>query len=217
MKSLMVLIALTTLASATLGAAFKEVSFATSDGGQIFANLYGKGSNAVVLAHGAVFNKESWHTQALMLEERGLKVLAIDFRGYGKSKAGKKGKTLSLDVLAAIEYLKGQGAEKVSLLGGSVGGRASAEASVVSEPGDIHRLVLLANPPFGSPQKLKGGKLFIVRVGDRLAASVKKEFQKAAKPKRLELLPGDTHAPHIFKTDQAGKLEKLIVGFLTEE
>lgn len=157
MKSLMVLIALTTLASATLGAAFKEVSFATSDGGQIFANLYGKGSHA------------------------------------------------------------GQGAEKVSLLGGSVGGRASAEASVVSEPGDIHRLVLLANPPFGSPQKLKGDKLFIVSEGDRLAASVKKEFQKAPKPKRLEVLQGDAHAQHIFKTDQAGKLEKLIVGFLTEE
>ena len=66
----------------------------------------------MVLAHGLVFKKESWYTQALMLEERGLKVLAIDFRGYGKSRAGKKGKTLSLVALAAFDYLKAQGAEK---------------------------------------------------------------------------------------------------------
>ena len=48
-------------------------------------------------------------------------MLAIDFWGYVKSKAGKKGKTLSLDILAANDYLNGQGgAEKVSLIGGSV-------------------------------------------------------------------------------------------------
>lgn len=54
-----------------------------------------------------------------------------------------------------------------------------AEASVFSEPGDIHNcLVLLANPPFRLPQKLKGGKLFIINEWDRLADSVKNEFQK---------------------------------------
>ncbi len=52
---------MTTLASAKLGAAFKEVSFAASDGGQIFANLYGKGSHAVVLPHGAANNRELAH------------------------------------------------------------------------------------------------------------------------------------------------------------
>ncbi|MBN12219.1 MAG: hypothetical protein CMI17_04345 [Opitutaceae bacterium] len=50
---------------------------------------------------------ESWHTQALKLGERGLKVLAIDFRGYVKIKAAKKEKTPSLDILAANDYLNG--------------------------------------------------------------------------------------------------------------
>lgn len=209
-----VLFALVSFAS---GAEFSEVSFETSDGGKIYANLYGKGAHAVVLAHGAVFDKESWHEQAIKLKERGLRVLAIDFRGYGKSKAGKKGKVLSLDVLAAIDYLKSQGAEKVSLLGGSMGGRASAEASVASEAGDIHRLILLAHPPIGSPKKLKGDKLFVVSEGDRLAPSVKEQFQKAPNPKRLEILDGSAHAQHIFKTEKANELMKLIARFLTEE
>src|SRR5262245_33846037 len=38
----------------------REVSFPTDDGGRIFAILSGSGEHAVVLAHGAAFNKESW-------------------------------------------------------------------------------------------------------------------------------------------------------------
>lgn len=214
MKTLIGWMGLIALAGATLGAEFEEVSFKTSDGGEIFANLYGEGSRAVVLAHGAVFNKESWHLQAMALKERGLKALAVDFRGYGKSTAGKKGRTLSLDVLAAIDYLKSQGAETVSIVGGSMGGRASAEASVASKPGDIYRIILLAHPPIDSPNEIKGDKLFIVSEGDRLAASVQSQYKKAAKPKRLEILEGSAHAQHIFKTNQAEKLTNLIFDFL---
>ena len=41
-----------------------------------------------MLAHGAIFNKESWAKQAQLLAKEGFAVLAIDFRGYGKSQAG---------------------------------------------------------------------------------------------------------------------------------
>ena len=106
----------------------------------------------------------------------------------------------------------------MSLIYGSVVGGASTEASVFSELEDIHNcLVLLANPQFVSLQKVKIGKLFIISEWDRLEASVKKEFQKAPKSKCLEFLQGITHAQDIFMTIQAEKLEKLIVGFLTEE
>ncbi|MCY3730875.1 MAG: alpha/beta hydrolase, partial [Rhodospirillaceae bacterium] len=68
---------------------FREVSFPTSDGGVIFANLYGEGAHAVLLAHGAVFEKQSWDAVARQLAAAGYRVLAIDFRGYGKSRAGR--------------------------------------------------------------------------------------------------------------------------------
>ena len=67
----------------------QEISYPTSDGGEIFANLYGQGSHAVLLAHGAVFDKESWDPLARRLSAAGLQVLAIDFRGYGKSTSGE--------------------------------------------------------------------------------------------------------------------------------
>src|SRR5947199_3179182 len=38
----------------------QSISFPTQDGGLIFADLYGGGDRAVVLAHGGRFKKESW-------------------------------------------------------------------------------------------------------------------------------------------------------------
>ena len=64
----------------------KTVSFSTGDGGVIYADLYGQGERAVVLAHGGRFNKESWAKQARILASAGFRVLAIDFRGYGQSR-----------------------------------------------------------------------------------------------------------------------------------
>ncbi len=82
-----------------------EVAFTTADGGEIHGHLYGDGGHAVVLAHGMVFDKESWRPLAERLAAEGLMVLAIDFRGYGRSQPGSEESRLELDVLAAIRYL----------------------------------------------------------------------------------------------------------------
>ncbi len=67
-------------------AAQTAVSFPTDDGGLVYADVYGEGDRAVVLAHGGQFNKESWKKQAETLVAAKFRVLALDFRGYGKSK-----------------------------------------------------------------------------------------------------------------------------------
>ena len=186
--------------------AFREVSFATSDGGRVFANLYGTGDHGVVLAHGAIFNKESWAKQSEQLAAKGYRVLAIDFRGYGKSKAGSMGNRLELDLLAAVGYLRDHGAKRVSVVGGSMGGGAAAEAAVEAKEGDIDRLVLLAHSPVSRPEKMKGNKLFIVSEGDGSKRSVQRQHEAAAEPKKLVIMPGDAHAQHIFRTKHAEEL-----------
>jgi hypothetical protein len=45
-------------------AAQQTVSIPTEDGGIVYADVYGHGDRAVVLAHGGQFNKESWGKQA---------------------------------------------------------------------------------------------------------------------------------------------------------
>jgi alpha-beta hydrolase superfamily lysophospholipase len=197
-------------------AAQKLVSFSTPDGGLIYADLYGEGGRGIVLAHGAQFDKSSWEKQARVLVKAGFRVLAIDFRGYGQSRAGAESGKLYIDVLAAVRYLHRDGAKTVSVIGGSMGGGAAAAAAAASEPGEIDRLILLAPAPVAEPQNLKGRKLFITSRGDPVAAKIREQFARAPDPKELYILEGSAHAQHIFATELGEGLMNEILRFLYE-
>src|SRR3954447_16210936 len=173
------------------------VSFSTQDGGVIFADLYGTGARAVVLAHGGQFNKESWASQAQTLAAAGFQVLAIDFRGYGKSHgpgdSDPMDAPLQLDVLAAVRYLHDHGAKTVSVVGGSMGGGAAGDASIASKPGDIDRVVFLGAHPNGPADKLQCASLYIVARDDANAdgprlPEIQKAYEKSPQPKQLIIL-----------------------------
>ncbi len=214
------------LASAGEASAPELVSFPASDGGVVYADLYGEGGRCVVLAHGRRFNKESWAKQARELAAAGYRVLAIDFRGYGKSRGGPGSKggydDLHLDVLASIRYLRESGAKSVSLVGGSMGGWAAAEASVEVATGEIDRLVLLAHSAIEHPERMKGRKLFIVARDDPSSngtpglIEIRQQYEKAPEPKELLILDGDAHAQYIFETEQGERLMREILRFLSE-
>jgi pimeloyl-ACP methyl ester carboxylesterase len=196
----------------------KEVSFSTPDGGTVFAYMHGSSGRAVVLAHGMRFNKESWNNQAAQLATAGFRIIAIDFRGYGKSVPGSNARPgfddMYQDVLAAVRYARETGAKTVAVVGGSMGGFASANAVINGRPGEIDRLVLLANPPIERPELITPPKLFVTTEGDSLAAQVSDQYRKAPEPKELLVLPGSAHAQNIFATDQGGLLMKAILRFL---
>lgn len=203
------------------------VSFPTQDGGLIYANLYGKGGRGIVLAHGGRFAKESWEKQARALVKAGFRVLAIDFRGRGKSRGGAQTQPsddgLRYDVLAAIRYLRKSGAKTVSVIGASFGGGAAAEASVEAEPGEIDHLVLLAHSPIARPEQMKGRKLFILTRDDfsgdnkipRLPR-IRDQYERASGPKELVILEGSAHAQFIFETEQGERLMGEILRFLSK-
>jgi len=208
----------------TVVPAQQGVSFATDDGGRVCADLYGHGSKAVVLAHGGRFNKESWHNQALTLESAGFKVLAIDFRGFGCSRGpGQENfdsAPFEKDVLAAVRYLRSNGAKTVSVVGGSFGGGAAGDASIKSAAGEIDRIVLLGAAPNLPADGLKSRTLFIIArddsngSGPRLPA-VRAQYEKAPQPKQLLVLDGSAHAQFLFQTDQGARVMDEIVKFLS--
>lgn len=214
-----------TIAASTLPQAREPVSFPTSDGGFVYADAYGKGDRAVVLAHGGRFNKESWEKQAHVLAAAGFRALAIDFRGYGKSRGPGQGDPmgapLHLDILAAVRYLHGKGAKSVSVVGASMGGGAAAYAAMEAKPGEIDRLVLLAADVEGAPEKLQGRKLFILArddlgPGDRpRLPKIRADYEKAPEPKEMVILDGTAHAQLIFDTDQGARLMSEILRFLS--
>jgi pimeloyl-ACP methyl ester carboxylesterase len=210
---------------AQVACAQKTVSFPTEDGGVVFADLYGSGDKAVVLAHGGQFNKESWAPQARRLVAAGFEVLAIDFRGYGKSHGpGDKDPMdapLQLDVLAAVRYLHTSGAKSVSIVGGSMGGGAAGDASIASRPGEIDRIVMLGAAPNGPAEKLKSPALFIVARDDTSGdgprlPGIEKQYEKAPQPKKLIVLDGSAHAQYLFQTDQGERVMREILRWLRD-
>ena len=208
----------------TLAVAQHTVSFPTEDGGHICADLYGQGTRAVVLAHGGRFNKESWGEQAQDLASKGFQIVAIDFRGFGCSTGPGQSNfdtaPFAKDVLAAVGYMKANGAKTVSVVGGSFGGSAAGDASIESAPGEIDRIVFLGAAPNLPAEKLKSRALFIVAredsngSGPRLPG-IRAQYEKAPEPKELIVLDGSAHAQFLFQTDQSSRVMDEIVRFLS--
>jgi len=202
----------------------KTVSFPTEDGGVVFADEYGAGEKGVILAHGGQFSKESWAKQAQILSDAGFHVLAIDFRGYGKSHgpgdSDPMDAPLHFDVLAAVHYLRRNGARIVSVIGGSMGGGAAGDASIRSKPGEIDRLVLLGAAPNDQANRLKSATLYIVARDDanddgpRLP-KIREQYQRSPQPKKLIVLNGAAHAQWLFQTDQSERVMREILSFLS--
>ena len=202
----------------------KTVSFPTEDGGVIYADVYGDGDRGVVLVHGGQFNKETWAKQAQALAAAKFRVLAIDLRGFGKSRGPGDSESmdapLHLDVLAAVRYLRKAGARSVSVVGASMGGGAAGDASILAQPGEIDRIVFLGASPNQPADKLKSASLFIVARDDanddgpRLPG-IKSQYDKAPQPKELIILDGSAHAQFLFQTDQSDRVMREILRFLS--
>jgi pimeloyl-ACP methyl ester carboxylesterase len=212
------------LALAAVASAQQNISFPTEDGGHVCADLYGRGSKAVLLAHGGRFSKESWREQASTLASAGFQVLAIDFRGFGCSTGpGQQDfdtAPFEKDVLSAVRYLKAHGATAISVVGGSFGGAAAGDASIKSQPGEIDRVVFLGAAPNLPADKLKSRSLFIVAREDRSGSGlrlpgIQAQYERAPQPKQLIVLDGSAHAQFLFQSDQAARVMQEIVRFLS--
>jgi pimeloyl-ACP methyl ester carboxylesterase len=216
-------LALTVLLFAGLTMAQEHVSFPAPDGYRLHGDLYGKGPQDIVLAHGGRFSKESWDKQAQFLSQHGFRVLAIDFRGYGQTIAGTETSDEKSypDVLAAVRYLHSAGARSVSIVGASMGGDAAADAAIAARPGEIERIVFLGSDGGTSPERLQGRKLFIVSRNDQSSDGprlprISEHYGRAPEPKKLVVLEGSAHAQFIFDTDQGPRLIQELLRFLSE-
>lgn len=193
----------------------KEVYFKTQDKATIYADFQHNGAHAVLLAHGAIFNKSSWGDFEQALLAKNYTVLAIDFRAYGKSTRGDNPNALYQDVLAGVQFLQAQtGISKITVLGASMGGAAAAKANVMSKPQSIDQLILLSPASVYHPEKLNGDLLFIASKDEYLSKSLQQAYKKAPQPKMLKLISGSAHAQHIFKTPQSVTLTTIILDFL---
>ncbi len=93
----------------------------TNDGTSLFYNDWGQG-RPVVLIHGWPLDSDMWSDQAVFLAEHGLRVIAYDRRGFGRSDQPWNGydyDTLASDLAAVTDQLD---LSEAVLVGFSMGG-----------------------------------------------------------------------------------------------
>ena len=118
----------------------------TSDGGEIHVTVRGEGRPFLML-HGVTETSVVWHYQFLDLVKAGYRVVAIDIRGHGHSRAGGDEYTLAAmarDTLEVIEALELRDAVAV---GHSMGAMVLMQLLADHPelvPGAISSLVLIA-------------------------------------------------------------------------
>lgn len=193
---------------------YTTIQFTTTDGASIEADLFtARKDKAVIFAHGAIFNKESWHFLALKLQKEGIAGLSINFRGYGNSTKGATSKR-SLDILGAVTYLKAKGYKSIIIVGGSMGGAAVVRALNTSYDKIVTKVVLMA-PAGGKALIYKSlNKLFIVSEKEGLYKRVTTLYNNSANPKKLSVYKGSYHAQHMFKAKYTKRLIKEIIDFI---
>jgi dienelactone hydrolase len=107
------------------GLTAQPVWIQTSDGARLYAIQAGTGPTAVVLAHQGRGDLCEELPYARTLLARGLRVLAFDFRGYGRSELPAHNPlALGHDLAAAVRYQHDKGTSRVFLIGASMGGAA---------------------------------------------------------------------------------------------
>jgi esterase/lipase len=118
--------------------------------------------------------------------------------------------------------MREQGAEKIILVGASLGGCASAKLAVESQASGI---VILASPPSitqwnfeiqSADLKTDIPKLFITAENDNTVPSsaTRELYELAAEPKEWQTYPGSAHGTDLFQGENGPELQQRILDFI---
>jgi len=204
----------------------RAVSFAAADGAQLIGTLYGAGATAVVLSNMGDNDLAPWEAFAPRLADRGYLVLTYKYRyptNSSRFDSGMANHTLD-DLRAAIAFVRGAGAQRLVLLGASLGGMATAKAAADEKP--VAMIIMAAPVDLAAYdyrvapnelQSIAAPKLFIASEGDRTVpfADTKRMFELASDPKELHSYPGSAHGLQLFKTEHGDDLTQRLVAFIT--
>ncbi|MCA0455989.1 MAG: alpha/beta hydrolase [Chloroflexi bacterium] len=101
-----------------------DVEITASDGKTLYGSYFSAegDAKAVILLHELYTNRSSWTPLVQPLLDAGFKVLAVDLRGYGKTKGKINWKTAQQDTVVWADWLKAQpGVQSVETVGSSMG------------------------------------------------------------------------------------------------
>jgi pimeloyl-ACP methyl ester carboxylesterase len=120
--------------------------FRTSAGAMLVGVALGRGRTGLVFAHGRGGDLCEWLPRAQGFAERGYTALVFDFEGYGDSRPGSgPDARIDTDVVAAAGQLRRRGADRIVLIGSSMGAAAVLAAAPRIRP-PVAGVVSLSGP-----------------------------------------------------------------------
>jgi esterase/lipase len=198
------------------------VTFDTTEGATITGELYGSGETAVIFS---VMGEctPGWREFAQLTAAQGFMALTYQWRGCrANSVDNVLIRKFVEDTRAAIAFAREQGAEKIILVGASLGGCASAKLAVES---GASGLIVLASPP-SIPQwgfeiqsadlNTEIPKLFITAENDNTVPpeATHELYDLASEPKDWQTYPGSAHGTNLFDTESKSALQRRILEFI---
>jgi pimeloyl-ACP methyl ester carboxylesterase len=184
------------------------VRFTTGAGAALVGVVLGSGRTGLVLAHQVGSDLCEWLPQAQAFAERGYRVLAFDFEGFGDSRSGSGADArIDTDVVAAASQLRQRGAKTIVLIGSSMGGTAVLSAATRVRP-PVAGVVSLSGPASfqgvdagAAMPRLQVPVLFVAAADDHPFVDDAKTMHRTAPvaDKRLLVIPGGGHGTSLLE------------------
>jgi pimeloyl-ACP methyl ester carboxylesterase len=206
----------------------RTLRFRTGSGAALVGVALGKGRSGLVLGHQLGGDLCEWLPQARAFAKRGYQALAFDFAGFGDSQHGSADDRVDTDVVAAAEQLRRRGADRIVLVGSSMGGTAVLSAATRIRP-PVAGVVSLSGPSsFGgvdaraAMRRLRGrgvGVLLDAGADDRPFQAHARTLYAATRvrDKRLLVVPGRVHGTGMLELgDEAPKVLAAVRGFIED-
>ena len=196
-----------------------DVRFSATDGTVLRGRHYGSGDVTVVLAHMLPSDQESWVEFAGTLNANGYAAFSFNFRGFNPSEGDKDIDQIDKDLEGALDYLEGQGVEKVVIIGASMGGTAAIKVAAHRE---VLGLVAISAPleiqglsAEEDVAQVSAAKLFFAAEDDRSAQrSAGVLYNAASSPRLLEVFIGSERGTDLLYGQHAEGIQDRIFEFL---
>lgn len=196
-----------------------------SDAETLQADLYGElpARRVAILVHGQNWDGSGWREVAPRFVARGVTVLALNLRGYDGSSgttnefAPPRPWTPVIDLHAAKELLRTNGARQIALVGASMGGHAVLASSFEK---DVECVVSISAPVVATSddlvRRVTGRKLFVCANEDASGAwpHVLAAFAAATQPKTLLAFGAKEHSRGMFAAPYGDELLTTVVDFV---
>jgi pimeloyl-ACP methyl ester carboxylesterase len=211
----------------------EAVQFLSTDGVELEGRVFGSGSVAIVLAHGSVENGQgSWFPFARALADDGYLAMTLNLRGFcprgfnGCSKGQLVPPDTWQDVMGAAALMRDRGAEKVFLIGASLGARSCVWAA--SRPGVTLDGVIGISTPKNAAAAYRPEYDFTADVigaihvpilfvaGDRdesYAAEATVMYEWANDPKKLSIVSSAVHGAGLLEDPN---VSEVVLNFLRD-